>query len=145
MGIGDTIIAWVRSFGSSPEDAELLEGLSISDEIPLDLARAALLIDLALIDARFDAREYEFVMNTLKADLGISEEEVQTLVKSASSFIQFRGSHSFAVEIQKRLPLQQREKIAKELKQLIAADEKEDGFELYLDKKLRDLLGVDGK
>ncbi|MEY4701310.1 MAG: hypothetical protein RL326_1497, partial [Pseudomonadota bacterium] len=66
------------------------------------------------------------------------------LIKTASSLIQFRGSHSFAVELQKRLPLEQRKKIASELKRLISADEQQDGFELYLDKKLRDLLGVDG-
>lgn len=145
MSIKDRILGWVKALGHSKRDDALFEELSATDEIPLDIARATLLVDLALIDSKFDAREYEFVMNTLKSDLGISDDEAVQLIKAASSMIQFRGSHSFAVELQKRLPLDQRKRIASELKQLIASDAQEDGFETYLNKKLIDLLGVDGK
>ena len=143
MNIGDKILGWVKALGHSKSDDALLETLSATDEVPLTVARATLLVDLALIDSNFDAREYDFVMNALKSDLGLSSDEAEQLIKSAAAMVQFRGSHSFAVELQKRLPLEQRKKIALELKQLIAADNQEDGFEKYLDKKLRDLLGVD--
>lgn len=145
MNIVDRVLGWVEALGHSKSDDDLIEGLLSSNEIPLDLARATLLVDLALIDSKFDGREHQFVMNTLKSDLAISDDKAIELIKTASSLIQFRGSHSFAVELQKRLPLEQRKKIASELKRLISADEQQDGFELYLDKKLRDLLGVDGK
>lgn len=147
MDIKDRILGWVKALAGteSDNDGALLEELSITDEIPLNLARAIILVDLALIDSKFDTKEREFIINTLKSDLKISDNEATQLIDSASSMIQFRSSRSFALEIQKRLPLEQREKIASELKQLIAADSQEDGFELYLDKKLRDLLGVDNK
>lgn len=142
MNISDKILGWVKALGNSKSDDALLEELLSSDEVPLTLARATLLVDVALIDSQFDTREREFVINTLKTNLVISETEAVQLIASASSMIQFRGSHSFAVELQKRLPLEQRIKIATELKKLIAADDRQDGFEIYLEKKLRDLLGV---
>ena len=143
MNIANKVLAWVKAFGPSNKDDLTLEGLTSGDETPLALARAVLLVDVALIDSRFDAREYEFVINTIKADLKLSDDEAVQLVKSASSVLQYRGSHSFAVELQKRLPVEERRKIAAQLKQLIAADSVEDGFEVYLNKKLQDLLGVD--
>lgn len=145
MNIVEKALAWVNALGLSKSDLQLLEelGSSSSNEIPLDLARATLLVDLALIDSSFDAREYEFVVNILKGDLGVSDDEAIQLIKTASSMVQFRGSHSFAVELQRRLPLDQRRRVAYELTGLIRADKKLDGFETYLVKKLRDILGVD--
>ena len=148
MAITDTVLRLVKALGQLfsedrfGSDEALLEELCSTDEVPLDLARAVLLVDLAMIDARFDAREYEFIVNVLCSNMGISEDEAVSLIKTASSMIQFRGSHSFAVELQKRLSLEQRQHLADEISRIISADGQQDGFEIYLSSKLRDMLGV---
>ena len=123
-------------------DSDLLDGLLVSNDVSLDLARAILFVDLALIDGNFEAREYEFIMNSLQQDLGISHQDAINLVKTASSQIQYRGSHSFAVELQRRLDVSARQQIMNQVRHLIMVDNQSDGFEKYLEKKFSDLLGV---
>lgn len=144
----ESILALVRSLGAGQSDAvdsedqQLIDNLGASDERPLDAARAILLVDLALIDGHFDARERQVIMGALKKDLGISDEEADTLVQGASGMVQFRGSHAWATEIRRRIDLESRKKIMETVRKLIMADAQEDGFETYLEKKFRDILGV---
>ena len=67
---------------------------------------------------------------------------VENLFKTIPPMLQFRGSHSMALELQKRLSLSEREKIAVQLEQLIDAASVKDGYEVYLIKKIKDSLGV---
>lgn len=148
MSLTDKTLKWVSILGKpqentiTTEDADFVDSLSTNDEVPLEIARATLLLDLALIDTKFDAREREFIINTLMYEQGMNEGEVENLIKTISPMIQFRGSHSMAVELQKRLGKSEREQIGLRLEQLIVADLHKDGFEIYLINKLKDLLGI---
>lgn len=126
----------------SSEDLELVENLSQDDQPSSELAICVLLVDLALIDGNFEARESEFLYNAL-IRLGLSEQEISNLIQQSKNLItSFRGPHSFANFLKSEYPLEKRKEIADLLNKMIIADEKKDGFEVYLLNKLTDILEV---
>lgn len=125
----------------SDDERAYADGMT-SEEFSGVLARAVLLMDVALIDRDFDAREYEFILHLLEKDMGISRREAIDMAQTAAERVQLRGSCSFSIELHRRLSLPDRQRVMDQIRHLILADGTVDGFERYLEKKLSDMLGV---
>jgi len=128
------------------EDIALLEELTALDEIPEEYACAVLLVDLSLIDQQFDTREYEFIHSFLERRFGLNGDMINNLIKGASQSIgNLRGSYTYASHLRKRLSAELRQQLVVTLSKLVVADEKTDGFEQHLLKKLEDLLTAESQ
>ncbi len=125
------------------EDADFLLNLKAEDKITFPVACAVILSDLALIDGEFHVSEYQFLFSKLEEDLGIGADEAQEVMKQARfTLAAGRGSLGYAAYIKKTFTLEQREQIYTMVEGMVAADEKTDGFEIYLANRLRTSLGL---
>jgi len=120
---------------------QLLNDLTSEGKHETELAFAVLLVDMAMIDQEFEPREYEYIFGIFEKHFGLSRDEITSLIKHASSLIgQQRGSHSFALQLQENLDKEERQKMIEMLRGLVQADDKEDGFEVYLMQKFEKIL-----
>ena len=131
--------------GLSKEEEMLKEALSEDnpDEFKLPLAYAFLLVDLALVDHQFHKREYAIIFKKLEQILGLSEEEIRNLIDHASSLIGAqRSSSAYAEYLREKLSSEKRQELMGVIEEMIAADGREEGFELYLRERYSELLGL---
>ncbi|RMD86622.1 MAG: hypothetical protein D6808_02930 [Candidatus Dadabacteria bacterium] len=118
----------------------------ISSSVPvqdLEFAAAVLLVDLASIDQNFDMVEYQAIVNGLNRIFGTTHEEVQEMVNRANRVLkQLRGTSRFGELLRKNLPETERKAIMDLINEVIMADGKEDGYEIYLREKFKEMLGL---
>ena len=125
------------------EDAQFLQSLAEDDKVPLPVACAFLLADMALIDGRFDRSEYEFIFNRLEGPLGLSKEDAARIVHQAKATLSTgRGAGTYAEYLAKNYTPEQRQQAFEMLKGMVLADGRQDDFELYLQNRLAQVLGV---
>ena len=113
------------------------------DPRELEVALAVLLVDLASCDDNFEPQEFTVIQEGLSRLFGTSKEEVSSLVNQAKTILaNLRGSTSSAELLHEHLSDEQKEAVLCVIDQVIDADGVEDGFEVYLRHKFRDLLGL---
>ena len=99
---------------------ELLQELTSEDEIPIELAFTVLLVDLAMIDQNFEAREYGYIFSTLGTAFNLSDAEIKNLIKNAKNSLgSFRGPRSFATRLAKTLSEDQRQDLGRALEVIV--------------------------
>lgn len=114
-----------------------------ADTADLEFALAVLLVDLASCDQEFAPQEYHIIQNGLRRIFGTSKDQVTNLINQANQTLKnLRGSSKFAADLKESLNLEQRQAIMEIVNEVIAADGKEDGFEIYMRHKFMDLLGL---
>ncbi len=107
----------------------------------LEIALTVLLVDLASCDQNFDQKEYQVISNGLYRMFGTTRAQVQKLVNQAMLTINgMRGVDHFAKLLKTSLPEEDKQIVLDLIKEIIHADDVEDTFELYLQKKFVDLL-----
>lgn len=109
----------------------------------LELAVVVILVDLATADAHFDSREFMTICVGMQRLFGLPKPEVMKLIGQANQVLaSFRGIDQFAQLIRREIPLEKRQQILDVINEVIAADGREDDFEIYLRHKFIDLLGL---
>lgn len=109
----------------------------------LELALTILLVELATADQNFDTPEYSMIVTGLKRIFGTDRTAVTGLVNQANLILgNLRGSSKFAELLRENLSIPQRECIIEIVHEIIEADGKIDGYELYIQNRIADLLGI---
>ncbi|HMO19069.1 MAG TPA: TerB family tellurite resistance protein [Oligoflexia bacterium] len=141
--IGDLIYNYLNT-PDRQEQKKLFDSFSISDEIPLPKAYAMLLVDVALIDNKFDKKEYDYIFNYFRTKFHMEEHEIRELISMCNALISnMRSTEAFAEFLSKELDLEERRRLLNTLTGLIKSDGIEDGFELYLKSRFSKLLDLD--
>jgi uncharacterized tellurite resistance protein B-like protein len=111
-----------------------------------ELALTVLLVDLATCDENFHPREYEVISRGLARLFGAGPEHVADLVQRAKAVLgNLRGTTQFAELLRSSLSEEQKQVVAQLIDDVIAADQVEDGFEIYFRQKYLSLLGIPEK
>jgi uncharacterized tellurite resistance protein B-like protein len=110
----------------------------------LRLATAAVLLDIAYADETFHPAESGSALDYLQKAFRLSPDEAQELIAAAEE-IRNRTIDHFAVTnfIRKNTTLAQRIELVKTLWRLAYSDGKLAEYEVYLVRKLADLLGLE--
>lgn len=107
------------------------------------LALTVLLVELASADGSFEMPEYNSICLGLKQVFNIDRSEMQRLINQASTVLAGpRGTSHFAETLSKSLSDDQKKEVIDIIDELISADGRVDGFEVYLRQKYLRLLGV---
>jgi len=112
----------------------------------LELAVVVILVDLASADSHFDSREFMTICIGMQRLFGISQPEVTALIAQANQVLAgMRGVDKFANLLKEQVDLEKRRQIMEVINNVIAADGREDDFEIYLKHRFHALLGLDEK
>jgi uncharacterized tellurite resistance protein B-like protein len=111
---------------------------------PLRLATAAILLDIAYADGQFTPAEDGNVVGFLTQRFGLSTDDARELLEAADEIRKKTVDH-FALTnyIRKNTPLAERIDIVKTMWRLVYSDGKLSEYEVYLVRKLADLLGLE--
>lgn len=109
----------------------------------LELATAALLVQVSVADDQFDAREKEALLAALTGHFHLSVEEADTLLKAAvDAQAEASSLYKFTQTISAELDQNARQEIVRLLWQVAVADDQIDNMELNAIAKIAGLLGV---
>ena len=109
----------------------------------LEQALAILLVELASCDQNFDTNEYNIIISGLKRIFGTERNQVTALINQANAMIaSMRGSSGYGVLLRDNLSIPQRQNILEIVEEIISADGRVDGFEIYVRNKIAELLGL---
>ncbi len=109
----------------------------------LEFALAILLVELAGSDQQFDANEYNVIASGLKRMFGTDRIQVQALINQANlALADLRSSSQYGTLLLENLSLAQRQSILEIVEEVISADGKVDGFELFVRNKIAKLLDI---
>ena len=112
----------------------------------LQLATAALLLEVARSDYCMDDKEMSQIENAIQTTFGLSEAETNTLVQLADKQSKLATSlHGFTSLINNHWPLEQRVKVIELMWQVAYADDQLDKHENHLLRKVGGLLYVPHK
>lgn len=110
----------------------------------LHLAVVVILVDLASTDSNFDSREYMTICVGMQRLFGISQATVTKLIAQANQVLaSMRGVDRFATLLKEQIDIEKRQQIMQVIDNVIAADGREDDFEIYLKHKFAFLLGLE--
>jgi len=111
---------------------------------PLRLATAAVLLDIAYADGQFTPAEDGNVVEFLTQRFRLSPDDARELMEGADEIRKKTVDH-FALTnyIRKNEPLSERIEIVKTMWRLVYSDGKLNEYEVYLVRKLADLLGLE--
>lgn len=111
--------------------------------VELQEALAVILVDVAMCDQEFSTTEFHQISDGMHRIFGTQKNDVQRLVHQAKLILaNMRGCSRQADLIKASLPESERVVILEIVDNIIAADGKEDGYEIYLRQKYANLLGV---
>jgi len=126
-----------RYLGSPPEASE-----ELSDHA-LQLATAALFLEMVYIDREVREDERKRVTEAVSEKFSLSEEETQALVELAEQAVRETLSyHEFTSTIRKGFTPEQKKKVIEHLWSIAYADGELDRHEEHLVRKIADLLYV---
>ena len=109
----------------------------------LKLAVVVLLVDLATCDQQFDEKEYQAISAGLRRIFHLDQRDIGHYVQAAQAALgSLRGIGAFTSLIRDECSPEQRNAIMHVVNEVIAADGREDDFEVYLRHKLAKLLNV---
>lgn len=110
----------------------------------IHLAAVVILVDLASTDSNFDSREYMTICVGMQRLFGISQTAVTKLISQANQILaSMRGVDRFATLLKDQIDVEKRKQIMQVIDNVIAADGREDDFEIYLKHKFTFLLGLE--
>ncbi len=113
------------------------------DQDTLNLACAALLIEVAVIDQEFDAREFNALKSILIEQYGIAEEECDSLAQMAQQECEESTSlYQFTQRVNQQCSPEQKYDLVKGMWTIAYADGDLDKYEEYIIRKTCDLLYV---
>lgn len=133
-----------RNMGLSGQPGGSQRGNKSKTRSELELALTVLLVELASADQSFEQSEYQLIASGLKSLFGTPKSEIQALVNQANTILaNLRGTSRFAELLRDNLNEIQRQAVLDIVNDMIAADGREDGFEVYLRNKLAGILGLE--
>ncbi len=111
---------------------------------PLQLATAAVLLEIAYADGTFTPSEDGDVVGYLKHAFDLKDDAVQELIAEAAQ-LRNRTIDHFALTnyIRKNASLAERMDVVKAMWRIVYSDRKLSDYENYLVRKLADLLGLE--
>ena len=114
------------------------------EQDPLQLATAAVLLEIAHADGEFSPSEDGDIIGFLSNAFALTPETTQELVKEADELRNKTIDH-FALTnyIRKNTPLAERINMVKAMWRIVYSDRKLTDYENYLVRKLSDLLGLE--
>ncbi len=111
------------------------------DEQALQVATAALLVEMARADFSEDAQELDAIRNILKRDFALASEEASHLLDAADAEAGRAVSlHEFTSLLHAHLSPAQKSRVVETLWEVALADGRIDKYEDYLVRKVADLL-----
>jgi uncharacterized tellurite resistance protein B-like protein len=126
---------------SRPNDIRAHDTLSVSD---IQIATAALLLELAGIDSEFSERERNAIVDLLKARFHLSDRDVsQILAASQQQLDQKIDLYYFTNLINENFDISQKISVMELMWQVIYADGQLDGYEDFLVHRYAKLLRLD--
>lgn len=127
-----------KIFGAEPPVQGMLEGRE-----PLELATAALLVELARSDFSESNAELDAIRHLLRARFGLSEAAVETLIADAGRRADRAVSlHEFTHRLNRELPQEEKLAIMEMLWRVSQADGQIDKHEEQLIQRLAGLLHI---
>lgn len=115
-------------------------------EHSLQIATAALLIEMMRADSKVSEEERRTVAKTIQLKFKLTEEETNTLLKLAEEEIwKSTGYYEFTSLINKGFTYEQKLKVIEHLWEIAFADTELDKYEEYVVRKIADLIYVEHK
>jgi len=131
---------FVKNIKSSPDSTENVS------EHSLQLATAALLIEMMRSDTKIGDDERKAISNSIRLKFEISEEETDTLIKLAEGEIQnSTGYYEFTSLINKGFTYDQKVKVVEHLWEVAFSDAELDKHEEHMVRKIAGLIHVSHK
>jgi len=119
------------------------QGSTLKVDDPLQTAVSALLIEAALFDGHFDAREQTQILKLLRSRFSLTEEEATALFERAREWVDNPNNlHRFTKTAKDTLPHEERIELIEMLWEVVYADGKLDDFEANLLRRIGGLLYV---
>jgi uncharacterized tellurite resistance protein B-like protein len=116
-------------------------GPPLAADKQLQLATAALLLEMTRADHEIKADEVDAVLRAVERTLGLGPDETKQLVRLAEDEVKVSGSfREFARLIDQRYPLEQKRRIVTLLWKVAYADAVLNGHEEYLVRKIAGLI-----
>ena len=114
-----------------------------SEGDPVQLATAAILLELAHADQHFSEREEAQLVDALKETFGLTEDLAKRIMSSAEESRGQTIDHwAFTNAIRQNADRNQRMEIVRLMWKMVLADGRLHDYEEYLVRKLSDLLGI---
>jgi uncharacterized tellurite resistance protein B-like protein len=149
MGSGHQSAVFNAFHGIFEQNRKLLKDSTGKTKLPkvanreLELAVVVILVDLASADSNFDSREFMTICIGMQRLFGVTQPEVMKLIAQANQVLaSLRGVDRFANLLREEVPIEKRKQIMEVVQNVIAADGREDDFEIYLRHKFHHLLGL---
>lgn len=125
-------------FGVSSED---LAGSEVSDE--KQLAAAALLIEVATVDAKFDDLERQRILDFVRSKFTLSDADAAALIDRATAKVDDATQlYAFTTAIKLGFSYEDRVSLMESLWEVVYADGKADAFEDQLMRRIGGLICV---
>ena len=125
---------------SAPGDSEGPSGHSVQ------VATAALLVEMMRADAKIDEDEHRAVMETVMERFSLTEEESYALLRLAEEAIRkATGYYEFTSLINKEFTYEQKIGVIEHLWEIAFADKSLDRYEEHMVRKIADLIYVEHK
>lgn len=141
------MISHIKSFFQT-EFFNILDGEEGTAEVKLSedkrqLACAALLIEVAIVDNEFDQEEFAALQAILESDFGVSEEQCKTLVTLAQQECEASTStYQFTQLVNNHCTPEDKYSLIKGMWTIAYADGDLDKYEEYVIRKVSDLIYV---
>ena len=133
----------LRALKSMIEEALAGPADPIARQHMLQLAAAALLIEVTRADHTRDLAEDEAVMRAIKRAYHLSDREIATLVDAAEDSVDGAASvQEFTRTLNEQLSAEDRATLVEDLWRVAYADGRLDKYEEYMIRKIADLLYV---
>jgi len=113
-------------------------------EYDLQVATAALLLEIAGVDDEFTSAEREIIVRALKRHFGLGSGEVEEILEATGEELERRiDLYYFTKKINERFDLERKIKIIELVWRVIYSDDHLDGHEDYLVHRIARLLRLD--
>jgi uncharacterized tellurite resistance protein B-like protein len=125
------------------QTSEVFSTTSIDAQDGQQLAAAALLVEVATVDRRFDDEERRRIVDFVRSRFALSEVEADALVEAAQSKVD--GStqlYGFTTAIKNGFSYEERVRLMETLWEVVYADGKADPFEDQLMRRIGGLICV---
>lgn len=128
--------SFVDALRGAPDDSH-------HDETPIQLATAALLIEMMRADAQTDAAEESALRRSLKQEFGLDETALDALIAEAEAEAKNApGYFAFTHRINDAFSVEQKLRVMEYLWRIALADGRVDAHENHLMRKLADLIHI---
>lgn len=133
---------WIKELYEQATGSTGTSGQAVSERA-LQVATAALLVEMMRIDDNFKDEERRVITQTIRERFALSDEEAEAVIAHGEDQLQqATDDYQFTALINKACSLEQKIQLIENLWQVAFADKTLDKYEEYLARKLADLLYV---